>query len=263
MTTLLSAWLDLKLRSPSNYKNFDLYDAIQRVELSPEIRGYLIDLVKNSRIDPRLLDAAARVSTATKDAVVEAGLPTIPTAQRGDFGEVLTAAALIEFLDYSVPVSKLRFGINPDQGLPSTDVVAIKKDRNVISEVCFVESKTRTSRDNDCAAEGYKQLATDYSQRLPHMILFILNRLAERNDPLFELFLNYALDRRDTLGVERFHLGLTWEAADWSEVVLRNLEAKVDNANYPRVSVHLLAIKDLAKLIEGLFAQIGIARVIE
>ncbi len=202
-------------------------------------------------------------STTAKDAVVEAGLPTVPTAQRGDFGEVLTAAALVEFLDYSVPVSKLRFGINPDQGLPSTDVVATKKDRNVISEVCFVESKTRTSRDNDCAVEGYNQLVTDYSQRLPQMILFILNRLAERNDPLFEVFLGYALDRRDTLGLERFHLGFTWEAANWSEAVLKNLEGKVDNATYPKLSVHLLALKDLAKLIEGLFAQIGIARVIE
>ena len=94
------------------------------------------------------------------------------------------------------------------------------------------------------------------------MILFVLNRLAERNDPLFDAFLNYAFDRRSTVEAERFHLGLTWDDSAWSETVLENLDAMVDNTTYPKLSVHLLTVKDLGKLILQLFDKMGITQVI-
>src|SRR5712692_388317 len=239
MTISLSAWIELRLRQPSNYNAFDLYDAIQHANMSSDLEDCLVNLLKLSRIDPKLLDAILRKGIVAEDALIKTGLPSVPTAEGGDFGEVLTSAALVEFLGYSVPVPKLRFGINPNQGLPSTDIIAIKGAGNSISEVCFVESKTRTARDNDAAAEGYNQLVRDYSEKLPQMVLFVLNRLAERKDPLFDAFLNYAFDRRNTVEAERFHLGLTWDVSVWSDTVLKNLDAIVDNATYPKLSVHL------------------------
>ncbi len=262
MNISLSAWIELRLRQPSSYNEFALYDAIQHANVSSGVEDMLVHLLKLSRIDPKLLNAILRKGPAAEEELIKTGLPSVPTAESGDFGEVLTSAALVEFLGYSVPVPKLRFGINPNQGMPSTDLIAIKGAGDSISEVCFVESKTRTARDNDAAAEGYDQLVRDYTQKLPQMIFFVLNRLAERNDSLFDAFLNYAFDRRNTVEAERFHLGLTWDASVWSETVLKKLEAIVDNSTYPKLSVHLLTIKDLRNFILQLFARMGITLVI-
>src|SRR5205807_9937404 len=61
-----------------------------------------------------------------------------------------------------------------------------------------------TTKNTMAALEGYRQLRADHSQRVPDMLRFVLARLNDTNDPLFEKFLDYLKDRQDTTKIETF-----------------------------------------------------------
>jgi hypothetical protein len=194
--------------------------------------------------------------------IVATIMPGLPTAKRGEFGEVLFAAILEEFHDYKIPVPKLRFKITAGQSLPATDILALKVDEiSAIIEVCFVESKLRTTSDNTAAVEGYKQLQSDYESKLPDILTFIAARLHERNDALFETFASYMRDRGDVTDKDNFRLGLCWERSEWHEKVLQNLQE--NGVDLPRLTVHVIGIDNLRQIIDELFAELGIEEVFD
>ena len=127
-------------------------------------------LLRDARADPSLFRTAAEA--LGWDAVeewLEDAVPTGTTARRGQFGEVLSAAALGEFHEYVVPVQKLRYAITAGQSLPSTDVLAVALDEEsqAIEEVCFVEVKLRTGPNTSFGTAGYRQLQVDYGSDSP------------------------------------------------------------------------------------------------
>ncbi len=173
---MLANWLAYKSMS-SSYKKFDLIDVEEKTKLEKNVTSYLKKLLLDARIDPKMLSNAARRLgwEKTLNLLVQPSLPTKPKKRLGDFGEILTNAILVELMGYTIPVQKLRFTIKPEQSLPGTDTIAIKRKNGYISEMCFVESKLRTSNDYySCraAVEGYDQLKRDYSSRVPDMIQF-------------------------------------------------------------------------------------------
>src|SRR5712691_11907730 len=105
---------------------------------------------------------------------------------------MLICAILEQFHGYKIPVQKLRFKITKGESLPGTDILALKTNiEGLITEVCFIESKLRTSSDNRAAIEGCNQLQGDYNSKFPDMVDFVTQRLYERQDPLFRPFLLY------------------------------------------------------------------------
>lgn len=257
---MFSNWLFWKPRAPSPYKKFELIEIEEKTPISPGVKSHLTKLLVEARLDPSFLQAVAKRLGWTKveKQLVSTSQPIIPTARRGFFGEVLTSGVLVEFFAYIIPVQKFQFAISANQSLPGTDVIAIKKKERSLSEVCFVESKLRTTTDSGAAIQGYEQLKKDYSEKIPQMIRFVLARLYERGDPLFDDFLNYLHDRRDMTNIERFRLGLTWEHGAWTETVLENLEEEVDEPGLPKLVVQRARIRKVASLVKELFQTIGI-----
>jgi len=262
---MLSKWLAWKLRDPSPYRKFKLTEIDEKIQITPEVKSHLVKLFTEARFDQCFLLAVAKRLGWAKvvTELVTPSQPTVATARRGFFGEVLVCAMLTEIFGYLIPVQKLRFAISANQSLPGTDVIAIKKDGGTISEICFVESKLRTTADTYFAVQGYKQLKEDYSQRIPDMIRFVLARLHERKDPLFYEFLEYVFDRRDLTNIERFSLGLTCEHGSWTETVLENLEEEVNNTSLPNLVVQRTRIKNLATLVKEVFQAIGVEAVLD
>jgi hypothetical protein len=219
------------------------------------------DLLRDARFDMAFLgDAAEYLGWASVRARVAAAQPTGATARRGEFGEVLSAAVLDEFHGYTIPVQKMRFAIRGDQSLPGTDVIALRLGgAGEIVEVCFVESKLRTTGDTGAAQRAHEQLKSDYEQRAPDMLFFVAARLHERNDPLFPEFMRYMHDRESAAESDSFGLCLTWERVRWSEAVLQNLED--DEVELDPLTVHVFLIQDLAQLTNELFDAIGVETV--
>jgi hypothetical protein len=262
---LLSNWLSPKAKSSTPYKKFVVFEIDEKVQMDQEARHHLVKLVQNARCDPKIYDDfVVRLGwTEARKLLADQTQPTNQKMRKGFFGEVLICAILTEFFGYLIPVEKWRYAITANQSLPGTDAIAIKADANNIYEVCFVESKTRITNDTMAGVMGYRQLKDDHSKRIPDMIFFAMCRLQERNDPLYNAFLNYVFDRRDLSGMETFCLGLTWDISMWTEKALQNLEEEIGNSQFPRLVVNRILIKDLVKQINELFGTIEIGELLD
>lgn len=258
---MLNEWLNQHARNPGPYSQFQVVDVEQISQLSPGIRSCLVHLLRDARFDPHFLsDMAGVLGWESVRQIVEKGMPSRPGAQRGEFGEVLTTEMLSSFHGYKIPIFKLRFKMTANQSLPATDILALRIDQNgSIVEVCFVESKLRTSADSMAAVDGYKQLQSDYEAKLPDILSFIAARLHERDDLVYDAFRVYMRERMDTTALDSFRLSLCWEHAVWRESVLENLQES--GVELPRLTVHVIRIPGLRQLTDELFAEIGIAAV--
>jgi hypothetical protein len=258
---MLSEWLNWRERNPCPYSQFQVTDVEERHQPPQKVRTYLVDLLQAARFEPHFLhDMAQSLGWEGVKRLVEQSVPRVSNAKRGEFGEVLTAEMLSNFHGYKIPIFKLRFKMTANQTLPTTDILALKIDAHgAIIEVCFIESKLRTSAAPMVAVDGCKQLEKDYESRLPDILTFIAARLHERNDPVYEAFKAYMRTRQDTTEQDTFRLSLCWEASAWRESALENLqEASVD---LPRLTVHVIRITHLRQLTDDLFAGIGVVEV--
>jgi Cap4 SAVED domain len=256
----MERWLAPESRYPNPYKTFAIID-YKNNPPSEEVKKYLIDLLRENRIDPKFLEAAKkRLSWAKLKLLEKAKVPSQLSVKRGDFGEAVSSAALAKLHGYRIPVPKLHFTVTGNQTLPSTDVLAIKEDNSRVTEVCFVESKLRTVVSKQTAVQGCRQLEHDQSMAIPHMVLFAANRLFEVNDALADKLLDY-LDSREEKDVDTSSLNLFFEDSIWTEEVMENLEAI--QTRLPHLTVRVTRIVGLGALTDELFARLGVNHVID
>jgi hypothetical protein len=259
-------WLTVTLRDPCPYKKFSVIDVTDVALIPSTTERHLIELIIFSRISKELLEDAEKIGgDVAKRRLIAAALPSDTKVKRGDFGEVLSGALLSEVHGYLVPVQKLRYAIGADLSQPGTDLIAIRfEDQSTISEICFVESKLRTSTDTGAGVAGYNQLRGDYSSVIPKMIAFVLGRLEERKNSLYLPFLKYTLDRSAAPPKEKFHLALFYDPAVWSETTLLNLEQVVSaERDYPKLSVHAVSLQHLRGLTERVFREAGYGDIVD
>ncbi len=177
--------------------------------------------------------------------------------RRGNFGEVMAAELLTEFYHYEVPVRKLRYALEGDVSLPGTDIIALRVVDGRLDEVCFVESKCRTTTNTGTASEAYGQLMKDAEAEIPTMVRFVADVMKETKHAASELFEDYMFSRSEMRSVETFCIFLLWEKDQWSDSVLSNLEASVTGPAQ-RVHVERAIIQGLKGLTEEVFLSIGV-----
>lgn len=262
IVAIFGSWLKYRSRNPCPYDQFEVIDIDEASEVSPELRTYLISLLRNERFDPAFLEALASKLgwQDVRELILAPDAQKITSGKRGEFGEVLIGSMLEQFHEYAIPVRKLRFKFVSGQTLPATDVLALKLNtEGTIVEVCFVESKLRTSSDNMAAVNGFNQLREDYESRLPDILTFVAARLYERQDPLFDAFRSYMGDRRDTKDRDTFRLSLCWDPEFWSERILENLQE--NGVDTPKLVVHAIQLERLLELTNVIFREAGVAEV--
>ena len=226
----------------------------EKQDIDLPMKRCIADLIATSRVDPQILKHTAKKFGWDRAYAVLVGsvLPKKPNARTGQFGEVLSAAALEEFLEYKIPLPKLRLLITGDQSLPGTDTIAIKKTAGQI-EVCYAEFKTRISRDSRAALDSYEQLSKDYSSMVPQMIRFLYLWLSSTSDPLSDDFGNYLFERSVGTDRDSFRIILVHDNDTWTDTVLQNLE-DYTVAKSPKVVIDIIKIRNLSALIDEVFA---------
>lgn len=252
---LLKSWLAFAIRTPNPYRHFGVIDFNESLPPSSAVKEYLRSLLTQTAFSQSFLHRVEQeLGWQRLRSIVENRGPKSVKVQRGDFGEVLAVAALEQFHGYVIPVPKLRYKITADQTQPSTDALALRVNQNRIVEVCFVESKLRTTSSPTCAVEGYTQLYRDYGKEFPDILIFTAQRLQELghllNDPFFEY-----LSRREEKQIDSFSLHLCWEAGAWSESVLQNLEELPPQLK--DLSLRVTLVKGLGQLTDDLFRSLG------
>jgi hypothetical protein len=257
---MLSKWLKCSLQHPCNYNNFELIETQAIEEVNSEIKEYLNTALINARIKQEVLyKLGKKLGWQKVEEIIKQNLsPTLKSMSRGFFGEVFICKILEIFYEYTIPIQKWRYAISANQSLTGTDAIAIKHSSGAITEVCFIESKLRTTRNKTAAVEGYEQLKSDHSKEVPDMILFTLNRMEEQEHPIFPAFEEYLYKRRDLSSLERFYLGLVWEETVWTDETLDNLDASIIENGFPPLTVVKSNIRDLANLISEIYSKIGL-----
>ena len=252
---MLNNWLVRQQRTPSGFDKFDVVDIGELAPPTDAVKIWLKDLLIDARVGSDFLESARNVLGSRMKLLLEAALPNMLTIKRGDFGEALVDAVCQEWHGYEIPVKKLRFALG---GSPrGTDNLAIRLNANLeIVEVCYIESKLRSTTDNNAAKEAHAQLDKLLQTEMPIIHEFVLRVLYDQRSELFEPYLNYLKSRSETGGAqESFWIFLTYEKNRWSEVGLTNLEA--EDIEVAPLSVKATRIENLVSLIDGLYNAIG------
>lgn len=188
-----------------------------------------------------------------RDVFFRARERTRTPVKRGDWGEAVTVDYIKNVVGYLVPVPKLTYKIGANQTLPGSDCVALNLTDGVLSDVIFVESKLRTTKDTSVAVEGASQLHKDAEIENPEILPFIARQLRIADDPLTQEFEAYLFDRSTTR--EKYMLMLLHESDKWNELALRNLED--GEINVKPLQVYVAKIVDLRELIDTTYAELG------
>lgn len=260
---MLRDWLRISERNPCPYQGFSVVDVQEEQPPTADVKTHLSDLLRNARLDPGFLKTVAgilgwdEVGQWIGDAFAEGS-----TARRGQFGEVLSSGALNQFHGYTIPVEKLRFAVTAGQSQPGVDLVAVKCDSaSNVEEVCFVESKLRTSADTGAALQAYQELRGRIEKHVPAILLFVATVLHHRGDYLFGPFLLYLRDRQHKQERDSYRLFLTYERAAWSETTLGRLED--EQGDLDPLAVHVAQISNLRALTDEVFEEIGIQTLLD
>ncbi len=261
---MLDQWLRWQRLAPNPYNKFSVIHVDHVDDLQTDVRQHLQDLMIRSKIPESFLNRVSRRlnwdEARMREQLIARTIPRQSKAKRGEFGEILTCALLQQFFGFFIPVPKLWFKLTSGQSLPSTDALAIKIDATGnLTEVCYVESKLRTTSDTDAAVQAAKQLHDDTSVVTPDILRFVALELHRENSALADTFVDYLRDRSDTREKETYCIGLCWERSMWTDTVLANLED--DPFHLERLSIPIIRIDQIGKLTDELFAAIGIDEV--
>lgn len=254
---MISEWLEYKHRKGNTGFKFDVIDYVEKpVKTNDMITKDFGKIFVQNTID---YDYLKKLSGSigwekTKNEFILNTASKKKNMKKGRFGEMLSGSILEEFHKYSIPIHKLRYAITTDQSMPGTDLIAIKRNDNEILEMCFVESKLRTTSNTSAITEGYLQLENDIHGGIPAMLKFVMSRLYDKGDPLLQLIINYLISRTDSK--DTFRIVATCDKKHWSEKSLTNLDDEINNFKHKLV-VDIIQMEDLKTKVEECYNSLG------
>ena len=256
---MIEEWLSPVPRNPSGF-SFDVTD-LQENHGSVPTHAQVAALMSEAYWGTNYLsDVAGRYGwEAVRQRFLQARAGTHMRVRRGDFGEAVAVQYLKGVEQYNIPVVKLRFKMAANQTLPGTDCIAFKLGNARLVEVCYVESKVRTSLDLSVVVAGVGQLRQDADAAMPEILTFVARRISEANNPLAELVEQYIFSRETEL--DTFKLLVFHENETWDERILQNLED--EEIGLEPLAVYVARIANLAALSDAAFRALGANEVID
>jgi len=147
-------------------------DAIQKA-LDATIRDHY-ETSKNIAADIRGLG----FSKAAK--ILRERLPRTKKARSGELGEILATELVIEEMGFRVPVRRLRYKDQREVALRGDDFIGVAQDNKGGLLLLKGEAKSRASLSKGTIAEARKVLDRDDGRCTPSSLLFVADRLLER-----------------------------------------------------------------------------------
>lgn len=250
----LSDWLMALERNPSPSAHFTVCDISEHASPVAAVINDLANAVVRARSSIEFLrEVAPLLGWGLVSRRVAA--TARPVVRRGDFGEVLATEWLKEHHGFSVPVNKLRYQILANQTQPGADSVALETSAGEVVRLHLVETKLRTTRNTESAFAAYSQHANRSPAEVDALLLFILERLYERRDPMCESLSRHLATRVDEPN-DAYHIVLVYDKDVWSERTLDHLDAAAGTLH--PVRVHVVRVARLRELVDDVFGAIGV-----
>jgi len=257
---MIENWLQLKERSKSPYI-FKLIEVNEISKPSTEIEDYLSREVLANYRDLEYFKFAYQdlsikeLEKYIKSYVLPSDKNTITkNVFQGDFGELLIGLIATYFLNLSIPFKKLKWKLNKDRSLFSTDLIA-HNEGNEIKEMYYYEIKTRLGirkeQDQDKSSKYITVIAYNSLHKEQHIpddsvADFISRYYYEKEE--FSKAKQYGDIARGTSTCSRnYELCFIIEKSKYIEEILIELSNIPPSLNPLRVTVVL--ISDLGRLL--------------
>ena len=197
-----------------------------------DVMKSLRQTVRDHYVDPNVVAKwIAELGAPQTAALLKEHMPTSKRARSADVGEILAVEITEQYLDYSVPIRRLRWKDSREMALHGDDVVAFRKDENGLTFLKG-EAKSRASLTPAVVRQASEALGQDDGRPNRHSVLFVANRLREQGeDKVSRMFYKAVMNSFSGYGVE--HLLFSF-SGNSPEVILYNhlKELKCEERRY-------------------------------
>jgi len=253
---VLENWLEHSQR-PKSSLNFNVIDITEKDGRNLKtVNEIFVNIFLDNTISYDLLEKiSSKIGwKETFEKFISPRLSKVKNMKKGKFGEMLEGTVLEEFFNFVIPIKKWRYSITSDQSLPSTDILAIRKDESKITEISFVECKLTGTDNKKLIAKAYEQLMDDQAKGFPQILSFIIARLFEQKNPLAEWFIDYCLEKYRTS--DSYRVCAVFDEQKWDEKSLENLSDIVTKST-PNLTVDVITIESLDNVVEEVYKNRG------
>ena len=110
-------------------------------------------------------------------------LPMEPKSKSGDLGEILASEFIKEWLEFEVPVKKLRCKDHREMSMRGEDVIGVAYDDKDRLELLKCEAKSAQKLSRKIVNDARNALEKDHGRPSAHSLIFIARRLIQCDDP--------------------------------------------------------------------------------
>jgi hypothetical protein len=152
------------------------------------IRNGLFKIVR-SHYDSlkRIADDVEELGYGIAAKILRERLPSTKRARSGELGEILASELVEEELNFNIPVRRLRYKDGRELALRGDDFIGVRYDEEHGLRLLKGESKSRKVLNDSTIAAARKALNRNNGRCSPSSLLFVADRLLEKNGEDAEL----------------------------------------------------------------------------
>lgn len=252
---MLKEWVDVN--SPESEFPFKIIEYLESNSIKESIPEIFSKLLQENTVDNEFLKDLAKKPNWNWEKVqsffVIQSQPTNDNLKKGKFGEVCHGQILEEFYDYIIPIKKFQYQFTKGQSPTGTDMVAIKMGEGKISELCYVETRLRTSDDYAAVSGAFNEIIQGRKERINSVIKFILKELFKIKHELYDLLTEYGIE---TAPKDKFRIGAIFEKDIWRPKHLENLRDVMQGSTLD-LTVDVIKINNLEKLVNDSYEKVS------
>jgi hypothetical protein len=189
-TPILDRWL---ITASSKVGRHPLHIMTEVAGTRPAAVQELRKILQSHYVAPEIATKRLADLGAPKTAqILRQHLPTTKIQRSGDLGEVLATEIAEHVLKYNIPIRRLRWKDGREMALRGDDLVGIRAGANGSLEFLKGESKSRTVLATSVLDEAGSALDRDHGRPSRHSVIFVAERLREREEHILAVQLEEA-----------------------------------------------------------------------
>ncbi|CDZ68047.1 Hypothetical protein NGAL_HAMBI2605_63300 [Neorhizobium galegae bv. orientalis] len=155
----------------------------ERADGRAAVRDRFPNLLRSHYDDmTRIADDIKELGFPGAAALLAERLPRSPRARSGELGEILATELVEEQLGFSVPIRRLRYKDGREMALRGDDFIGVRVDATGQLFLLKGEAKSRANLAGATISEARSALSRDNGRPTATSLLFIADRLMERED---------------------------------------------------------------------------------
>lgn len=183
---IFKKWCDSKRTEPAKQKR--LWHLTEKQLGRAKIQAALIKTIREHYdTSEQIAKDIEELGYAAAAAILAERLPRTKTARSGELGEILATELVEEELGFDVPVRRLRYKDGREMALRGDDFIGVGFDDKDVLWLLKGEAKSRASLGKATITEARASLDRDAGRCTPSSLLFVADRLLERDGEAAEL----------------------------------------------------------------------------